>query len=124
MWGGRLSRWRREGVCTSNNTESAARRGQKSLCSRGWCNMCRLGATKSNKGAMIKAKTHAAIGTIAYLSSIGVENLRRFNSYECIGALDPSGTLLAFDGVALSRLDRTRFSRNFASGGLNIWQGM
>jgi hypothetical protein len=32
-------------------------------------------ATKMNKGETIKAKTHAAIGTIAYLSNIGVEGL-------------------------------------------------
>jgi hypothetical protein len=31
--------------------------------------------TKTNNGETIKAKTHAAIGTIAHMSIIGVEDL-------------------------------------------------
>ena len=39
-------------------------------------------------GPTIVAKTHAKIGMTAHLSSIGVENLARLNSKECIEALD------------------------------------
>jgi hypothetical protein len=39
-----------------------------------------------NKGDTIRAKTHAEIGTIVYLSIIGVEGVGRLNSKECIEA--------------------------------------
>jgi hypothetical protein len=60
---------------------------------------------KINKGDTIKAKMHAEIATIAHLSSIGVENLGRPNSQECIKDLDilslywrPHWMLLALRG--------------------------
>jgi len=78
MWGGQVSLPRRELFCTAKITEIAATAGQKILFS-GRASAERAAASrvwrsvkKSNNGATIKAKTHADIGTIAYLSNIAL----------------------------------------------------
>jgi hypothetical protein len=74
-------------------TEIAAMAGQKILFSGRGSAICSELAlsgpsTKPINGDTIKAKTHAEIETIAHLSIIEVEDLARFNSKECIEALD------------------------------------
>jgi hypothetical protein len=89
MWGGKV---RRDRFCTAKETAIAAMAGQKILFSgRGmalWSVSVPGETIKMNKGETIKAKTHAEIETIAYLSIMGVEGLGWPDSKECIGALD------------------------------------
>ena len=88
MWGGKvstrtISQRQNDGNCSHRRPEnSSLPEGRLSALQR----VAR--AKKSNKGDTIKAKTHAEIGTIAHLSIIGVEDLGRPNSKECIEALD------------------------------------
>jgi hypothetical protein len=84
MWGGKVSLPRRDRFCTANATEIAATAGQKILCSGRASIIFSPGEIKMNNGATIKAKTHAEIGTIAHLSIVGLENLGRSSSRECI----------------------------------------
>jgi hypothetical protein len=90
MWGGKV---RRERFPTAKTTEIAVMAGQKILFS-GWdairaCSVWGKGLViKINNGDTIKAKIHAEIGTIAHLSIIGVGDLGRLDSKECIEALD------------------------------------
>src|SRR5579884_1405565 len=92
MLGGQVSLARRELFCMANRMEIAAMAGQNILLSRLALPLSiacsSVGLKKSNNGDTIKAKTHAKIGTIAYLSSIGAGDPGRANSYECIDVLD------------------------------------
>jgi len=82
-----VSLLRRERFSTANRTESAVMVGQKILGS-GRASIplsvaCRSGVlTRDNSGNAIKAKIHAKIGIIAYLSIIGPDSAGRLNSYE------------------------------------------
>ena len=78
MWGGKVSR---ERCWTANRTESAATAGQKILgsgrASIPLNTVCWSGElTKANIGNTIKAKIHAKIGIIVYLSITGPDRPR------------------------------------------------
>ena len=83
MWGGKVTR---ERFCAVKRTEIAAAAGQKILGRMSLCITSARGKAKRNKGDTIRAKTHAEIGTIVYLSIIGVEDAGRLNPKECIEA--------------------------------------
>ena len=107
MLGGQVSLARREPFCTANRMEIAAMAGQKILFSRrasaAFSIACESeGVKKINNGATIEAKTHAKIGTIAYLSSRGMGNLGRANSQEPTEAFD---ILAVYSGPRLITLD-------------------
>src|SRR5215471_17775399 len=78
MWGGQVSLPKRERFCTANATEIAAMAGQKILFSGRAPPLITVcwsdGLKKHNNGNTITANAHAKIGTIAQISSIGVEN--------------------------------------------------
>ena len=93
MWGGKVSLPRRERFRTAKTTEIAAIAGQKILFSqRGSMRLCSecgaVGKTRSIMATLLKRKRMPKSGRLRSCQSIGVEDLARPNSKECIEALD------------------------------------
>src|SRR4051794_8938490 len=87
MCGGKVRRPAREWFRTARKTATAASAGQKILFSARLSDMLWRGDIKMNNGMITEAKRHAAMGTIPYMSIMGVEGLGQPNSTEFVEAL-------------------------------------